>query len=216
MKLLKTLFITLSLVSIALATPYAETTKQPEVQVVTVFDVAVSYPVPVWQKSQDGSQESEHFSNQVGPNFIAEQIPKGETLENWSMRYVASGVHLPENSKLNIDSFISMSLTPFMRICGQENVSILKLSESPLDATVVIFCTSTPNGTPGSAYGADTGEITVMSLYKVHNTFVKVYHQWRGKSFAVNDNKTWPIRTQTLDQMMERFKAIDIYLAEKP
>ena len=217
MKLWKASLATLASVCVVLSATlsisHAETPQKPVDQAVNVFESTVLYPIPVWQTSSDDREQTEHFSKQTGQSFIAEQIPKGESLKNWTMLYAVSGMYLPENPKLKLGRFISMSLTPLMRKCGEENLSIVKLSENALEARLVVFCTQTPNGDVDAGYGAGTGEIAVMAFYRVHNTFVKVYHQWRGKSFATDDNSTWPMKTNDLDDMVERFKNITISLS---
>jgi len=74
----------------------------------------------------------------------------------------------------------------------------------------VIFCENSPNSPAGSGYGDGVGEITLMLISRYKNTLVKIYQNWRGKSFKLAEKASWPAKVSEVQEMIKRFNTIRI------
>ena len=178
-------------------------------QVINVYGSVVNYPVPSWFKVGKSFDQSEYFRDQKNPLFIFEQIPKGEKFTKWTSLYA---VHALDARKLNIslDQYVNMSIGPFVKACGAENIAISKLHETLRNQTLLLLCQNSPNAPKGSGYGDGIGEVGLFRFNVTKQTYVKVYHEWRGKKFNRADESSWPVNGDVLKEMIERFKLIKI------
>jgi len=161
-------------------------------------------------------EESEFYRDQKGPSFIIEQIPKGESFEAWSQLFAIHGSYLPNAQNLTIKQFANVNMRPFIQACGEENISITKLEDATSALTIILFCAASPNGPINLGYGSDKGEIALMTFRRQDDTFIKVYHEWRGPKFTAANNATWPVTPAVLNEMIRRFKNIRISKSARP
>ena len=49
-----------------------------------------------------------------------------------------------------------------------------------------------------------------MTFRRQDDTFIKIYHEWRGKKFDAADESTWPVAPAVLNEIIRRFKGIHI------
>lgn len=194
---------------------------QKVVNGVRVYDVIVNYPPASWVTGRIDTAEvlnlSEYWKNQNGPQFVIEQIPKGEAFEAWSKIYAVSGLHLDQSKgSVPLAAFVRASIAPFAQVCGPSNIKLDVKEEAAADVTLVIFCTAMPGAGKVPGYDDGMAEIGLFRFLKAKNTFVKVYQEWRGKPFAVDDTATWPVSQDELGMMIERFKAIELLPASPP
>lgn len=180
------------------------------VQAVNVYEAMVRFPPPIWVSDGDPRAQSEYFRQQNGPQFILEQIPKGQKFESWSQLYAVRGDYLKADQDIPLDSYISMSLQVYVDICGQERISFKPLSGSGASRTILLLCEASPHAPQGSGYGKKTGEVAVFHFAKVKDTFVKVYHEWRGTRFSAQKPETWPVSVDTVQQTIDRLQTIRI------
>ena len=185
-------------------------------QVINIFDAVVIFPAPSWQTSMTPFAESELFRNQKGPVFIFEQIPKGESFEAWSQLYAVHGAYLPKADNLTIKKYANLNMEGFIQSCGRQNISITKLKDSASVLTILLFCAASPHGQSKLGYGPDKGEIALMTFRRQDDTFIKIYHEWRGKKFAAADESTWPVAPAVLNEIIRRFKGIHISKSIRP
>jgi len=179
-------------------------------QVINIFDAAVQYPSPGWQQTMKPFSESEVYRDQKGPSFIFEQIPKGESFEAWTQLYAVHGAYLPKAGNLTIKKYANLNMDGYIQSCGRENISISKLEDSTNALTIILFCAASPNGPTNLGYGADKGEISLMTFRRQDSTFIKIYHEWRGKTFNAADNSTWPVTSAALNEMIRRFQSVRV------
>ncbi|MDX5594453.1 hypothetical protein [Pseudovibrio sp. SPO723] len=188
--------------------------KAPDfIQSIQVYEAVISYPPPMWIKAGEPIGQSEYFRHQNGPEFIFEQIPKGQKFESWTQLYAVRGDYIKLDQDVSLDAYLSMSLQPFIDICGQENATVQRISESGSSGTFLLICQDTPHAPEGGVYGKGTGEVALFHFAKVNDTFVKVYHEWRGKSFLVQNPETWPVKQDVLVSAIERFQSISVFAA---
>ena len=185
-------------------------------QVINIFDAVVQYPAPGWQQTMKPFSESEMYRDQKGPSFIFEQIPKGENFEAWTQLYAIHGAYLPKAENLTIKQFANLNMKPFNQACGREYISISKLEDSADILTIILFCAASPNGPEKLGYGPDKGEIALMTFRRQDDTFIKIYHEWRGPKFDAADNTTWPVAPNVLNEMIRRFERIHISKSPRP
>jgi hypothetical protein len=179
-------------------------------QVIQVYDAVIRYPAPSWFKDGNGLDQSEFFRKQNGPQFIFEQIPKGDKFESWKQLYAIRGDYIKLDKEIPLDAYISMSLKPFIDVCGKERMSFERLAGSQASGTFIMTCEDSPKAPSGSGYGKGIGEIALFHFAKVNNTFLKVYHEWRGKSFSGREPSSWPVKPEELKMMIQRFKGISV------
>jgi len=185
-------------------------------QVINIFDAVVQYPAPGWQQTMKPLSESEMYRDQKGPSFIFEQIPKSESFEAWTQLYAIHGAYLPKVGNLTIKKYANLNMDGFIQACGQQNIAITKLEDSAKALTIILFCAASPNGSAKLGYGPDKGEIALMTFRRQDNTFIKIYHEWRGQNFTATDNATWPVTPAVLNEMIRRFKSIRISKSSRP
>jgi len=185
-------------------------------QTINIYEAVVIYPPATWQTSMNPFEESEFYRDQKGPVFLVEQIPKGESFEAWSQLYAINGTYLPNAQNLTIKQFANLNMGSFSQACGRENISITKLEDSTSALTIILFCAASPHGPVKLGYGPDKGEIALMTFRRQDDTFIKVYHEWRGKQFDAADNATWPVTPTVLNEMIRRFKGIHISKSSRP
>jgi len=205
-------FVTTLLVLLSVKHAYADDTRDPEdiTHAIHVYETDISYPVPVWFKDGSRSYKSQQFRKQSGPQFIFEYIPKDEKLESWSQMFAIRGDYLKSNKDWTLEGYISASFKPFADVCGHEKLSLAKVSGTQTSQTYALFCEDSPLAPPGSGYGKGVGEIALFKFAKVGDTFVKVYHEWRGKSFLSKTPASWPVKQADLKIMIQRFQSVNI------
>ena len=183
--------------------------------VTNIFEAVVQYPAPSWRTSVS-LDDSEYYRDQKGPSFIFEQIPKGESFEAWTQLYAVHGAYLPKVGDLTINKYANLNMNGFIQACGRQNIAITKLDDSANALTIILFCAASPNGSAKLGYGPDKGEIALMTFRRQDNTFIKVYHEWRGQKFTAENNATWPVTPTVLNEMIRRFKDIRISKSSRP
>ncbi|MGJ3261171.1 MAG: hypothetical protein ACFE0S_16350 [Rhodospirillales bacterium] len=172
---------------------------------IDVFDTAVRYPAPSWQdKPRQGASEINRREEDA--SFVLEQIPKGDTFEDWSKLYAVHGQLAPS---LEFPTYVNRSVGVFLRVCGKENFKFKPLQKAESTFLILIMCEDSPNGKDLAGYGPGVGEITLMAMARPYDTFIKVYHHWRGESFSTADKSSWPVTPDKLNMMMARFKNIE-------
>ncbi len=174
---------------------------------IKIYDAIVEFPEPSWFQKGGAPVQSKYYRNQAGRSFIFEQIPDTETFENWTKLYAVFGFKFP-TTNVSEKVFAAEDLSSFRKACGKENFQLTELKSPPGTLTVKLFCPSTPYGPKHLNYGPDVGEVALYQYSKVGSTILKVYHEWRGPSFDINNPPSWPVSAEELGTMIERFKAI--------
>ncbi|PIW30714.1 MAG: hypothetical protein COW30_01705 [Rhodospirillales bacterium CG15_BIG_FIL_POST_REV_8_21_14_020_66_15] len=173
---------------------------------VPVYDAIVHFPGPSWLVAGNPADQIEFRREQNGATFVLEQIPKGEKFETWTQMYALMALY---NESLTLNDFIVQSLGLYLEACGKENFSLRKsFKQGDAGPTYLIICRDTPNGPENFGYGNGVGEIAAMTFRQYKNTFVKVYHEWRGKAFQSDDTQSWPVSTPVLKDMLQNIKTV--------
>ena len=184
-------------------------------QVVRLFDAVASYPAPSWiddkMAQSDKLLEMSEFNRKQEQNeFILEQIPKGESFSNWTKLYAVFAVKIPASAGFSLEGFVNGSLAPFIQSCGRPNFTIQPLERTGEKMVTLVFCQNSPRAQEGTGYGEGIGEIGLFHFQKVKDTYVKVYHEWKGKNFSLEDQSGWPIKVEKLRDIADRFRTISI------
>lgn len=190
-------------------------------QTTNIFDAEISYPPPIWQKKADGMiKESEVYRKQNGAHYIFEQIPKGETFDNWTKLYAVTGYFSPKIMTSHLATLSDATTENFLKLCGYDNLAKQSLSETTDEITYVLYCENSSkqptNVIDGDKlYGSEIGEIGLFTFRIVNKTFISIYHEWRGLAFIKEDPKTWPVSVAELTTMLKRFESIKVYPIKK-
>ncbi len=179
-------------------------------QLINIFGSTVKYPIPSWYKVGKSPSQSEYYRNQQSNQFVFEQIPKGDKFENWTRLYAVHGMTFPKEKDFPLKSYVYSSVIPFVQICGKENIEMQNIFETSISKTYLLVCQNSPLAPKGSGYGKGIGEVGLFRIFKSQNTFVKVYQEWRGKNFKINDKSTWPVSDEELVTMIKRFGNIHV------
>lgn len=179
-------------------------------QVINIFDATVSYPAPSWQRSINVQNEHEFYRDQKGNQFLFEMIPKGEAFTAWSKMLVVAGLQQPAGANMDLGLFAKKQLVPFVRICDRESFSVQKLTSTRDVLTYIVYCTDSPGGPTNIGYGPGVGELALITFRKAGRTFIKVVHEWRGPRYTGADRNSWPVKYDTLMDMIGRFQKITV------
>lgn len=176
-------------------------------QTINVYEAIVTYPGPVWYVEGDPIDASEHYRKQTGPVFVFEQIPKGQKFDSWTSLYAVRGYYLAARPDLTMDQFVSANLLlPYEEMCGRKNIAI-EVLERLTDRFMLLFvCQNSASGPAAMGYRDGIGELSVYRAFKVKSTFVEVFQKWRGPSFTVGDNSTWPVALADVNHVVARLR----------
>ncbi|GHD39107.1 hypothetical protein GCM10017083_00590 [Thalassobaculum fulvum] len=202
------------LLALVAATASADTDKSLDgyelTQHTRIYDAFISYPAPSWYQGKDPLDMSEMYRDQKGPEFILEQIPKGEAFNSWTRLYAVRGTYLGKGRTLPLDRYVNATLLGYVQMCGQENVGVSPVGQGGNFLTLLIFCQNSSKGQTDIGYGHGIGQITLIRFYAVRNTLLKVYQEWRGKAFLARDESSWPVPRAEVTMMIERFDGIEV------
>lgn len=189
-------------------------TAQPEKlnQTLNVYEAIVTYPGPIWYESGNPIDASEHYRQQNGPEFVIEQIPKGQKFETWTSMYAVRGYYLAARPDLTIDEFLGANLLiPYEQTCGRENIAIRVLERLPDRIMLLFLCQNSAGGPAGIGYRDGIGELAVYKAFKLKTTFVEVFQKWRGPRFVAGDNTTWPATVADVNHVIELIKTAAVH-----
>ncbi len=176
-------------------------------QSIRLNDAMVQYPAPSWVSGGDPRAQSEFYRNQKDNVFILEQIPKGEDFEHWTALYAIMATYEP---KYSFKQFVDGSVAVFAQKCGRDHFNVEVMNQNDTTVLLAIMCGSYTNAHSEFGYSPDVGDITAMRLDKVHDSFIKTYHHWRGDKFDLKDQNGWPVSRDTLITMLKRLGAMRI------
>lgn len=173
---------------------------------VNIFDATVHYPVPGWVTSQTELDQFQPDVQQNDTRFILESFPQGETFSNWLQAFSISGFYVPEHD-VPLTQVVESGINVFRRACGDSNTTSKELSTSAQTITYLVMCAASPNGPTDLGYGPNVGEVALKTARRYKDTYVELYHEWRGPKFDPKDTATWPVSQEMLDEMIRRFDA---------
>lgn len=200
-------FVVALLPTSALAQEGQTTAPAGVVQSIRLYETIVQYPAPSWVTEGNPVEQSEIYRNQQGNSFIVEQIPKGEAFESWTSLYAITATYKPDFA---FKQYVGGSVALFAQKCGRENFNVEVLNQNETSVLLFIMCASYVNADNEFGYSAAVGDVTAMRLDKVHDTFIKTYHHWRGPKFDLKDRETWPVPGKTVVNMLKRLAAMRI------
>ena len=177
-------------------------------QLTKMFEAVISYPLPSWIEPPISLDQSEYYTNRQGASYLIEQVPKGEKFTAWNRLYAIHGVMYKNGKNINLDKYAVLNFGPLIKACGKENFFLQRIFQTKTSQTFLIVCQDTPHSQPGSGYGRGVGEVGIFRFIKFKNTLIKVYQEWRGKSFVAKDKMTWPVSQEELKTMVKRFAYI--------
>ena len=168
-------------------------------QVIRVYDATLSYPAPLWVKSQEDMLKASSVFPQQNKNvFIQEQIKKTETLANWTEMLKVIGVQTAEAQAIGVRRAIDRSVSDYRGACEKDKLALQIIRQDATSAVFSVLCGNTPNAPKAFGYGDGVGEIAVARLFIVKNTIVQVQYSWRGPKFDIKNQATWPVAASTL------------------
>ncbi len=174
---------------------------------IRLFEAWAIFPFPSWQKSDNALSESRLSRHQEAQTFTLTMVPKSETFNKWTQQYTLLGYW---NENISLRKFMNGSIAVLVKACGRENVKLRKILKKDAARLVAIYCFNTPRGPAKFGYGDGVGEITLMWMGRLENTYAKIFQQWRGSNFSVNDPTTWPVLPAELDKSIARFAGIQL------
>ena len=177
-------------------------------QQINLYDVILKYPQPAWISGRMDRAallaRSEFFKEQVGPRFIFEQIPAGQTFDAWKSLYAVVAEELRAGQAVPMGTFIDLSVEQNRLACATGAFGVQTVSLSDDNALVVMICGSTENGPQDIGYGPDVGELSVWRFIVFENTYLKLYHRWRGAAFRPDNRTDWPVSDPNLQEMVRK------------
>lgn len=172
---------------------------------INLFDAVAVFPPPSWQVTPKISEEHEMHRQSAGNQFILEFIPKGESFESWTKMHAVYAIKTP---RLGFDKFVELSIQPFRRACGVDNLEEREVKREESSVLLMILCTDSPEGPSKFGYGEGIGEVTLMWLGHLKETKIKVYQHWRGDAYSADDADTWPVGGAVFSRSVDEFKGI--------
>lgn len=181
------------------------------IQQIDLYDALLKYPQPSWIsgpiESADLLARSEFFKEQIGPTFVFEQIPEGESFERWQSLYAVIAQDLAPDQKVPMLTFVELSVKANERACADGDFGVQVLTIDDADATVAMVCGATAHGAADIGYGPDVGEVSIWRFLIFANTYIKVYHRWRGAAFDIDTKdkaRDWPVAESEFVEMVRR------------
>ena len=180
-----------------------------------VYDSVVSFPGLPWQSGATIEATTKIYKNQAGPQFIFEQIPKDQEFDSWRQMHAIFGLYDKRFSQIDpkvvLDNLVGQDLSTYEKACGRRHLSYDLVERSGTHMLVALFCENSPNARAGSGYGDGVGEISIRKYFVVKNTFVKVYHHWKGGKFDRSDAGSWPVSWPDFEAMVKDFHKVTAF-----
>jgi hypothetical protein len=187
---------------------------------INVFEAEVIFPLAHWIKpGKSVADQFETHKKQSGPSFTFELIPKGHTFDDWKEIYAVSGAYIDKQPNPNVpfENIANAAIQPYFQMCGKDNIGFKRLEKTNNIFTFILLCESAPNPPAhlSKYYGADVGQITVMKIFRVKDTIVRVYHEWRGPRFSRDNSAEWPAPGNTVLNVVRYFSRVQAYPIQK-
>lgn len=179
-------------------------------QLIQVYDANVKYVAPSWIKPGNYGNQSKYHRDQKGNLFIFEQVPSKEGFNNWKRLFAVMGLKQKSNASASFEKFINLGFYEFLKICGKQNFRLQPIDQKYNSKTFMMLCGDSPNASGKHGFGKGVGEVGLFKFFHHKNTLVKVYQEWRGNSFKINDSRTWPVSEAEFHVMFNRFKKVEV------
>ncbi|WP_407877834.1 hypothetical protein [Francisella sciaenopsi] len=147
------------------------------IQTMKIYDASLTYPYPTWFST---GLIGDVYRSQKGISFLYEQIPTGQSFDDWKEIYTISGLYDKEN-KLSISQYANYVLSGFVKSCGK-NVKILNTAKTESSSMSILLCGSLSNKNI-KAYNNNPGEVAIFKFIKFKNTIIQIGQEWKTKSF---------------------------------
>ena len=175
---------------------------------IQVFDKSISFPRMVWQENLSSSKsmkDEKLFNDRVTRSdntFIIEQIPRGQSYENWLQKYELKVVSSPDVKDLNTEfiQVIEQSIAAKAMMCPghKQTIEVLSKTRDSQEAMVNFFCGKGPQG---------HGAVIVKYIRHTRDNLVIVLTQsWRGIPFKIGDTSNYPVSQNELSETETRLK----------
>lgn len=165
-------------------------------------------PVPDWLSAAERlspdvlSLVESGFYDDARQAFV-EFFPKGQSLENWQITYVARITLEPGRS---LEDYRQAAIVGMSTACKPEATGFFLFGEETPDFFPAL-------GFVCGAYRDDIaklrgqGEIMVSVFRKTEAGIAMVYQEWKGPAFDPSDPATWPVSTQTIQLRADQLQA---------
>lgn len=177
-------------------------------QQIDLYDVTLKYPQPAWISGRMNRTEilelSDFFNEQDGLQFVLEQIPANQKFNDWESYYGLFAETLTAVQPVPMGTFVELSLDPEQHACAAGGFGSQTVNLSDDNAVLVTVCGSTANGSRDVGYGPEVGEVSVWRFIVSENTYIKLYHRWRGPAFALDMPANWPVAAGALREIVRR------------
>ena len=169
-------------------------------QTIRLYDGVLSYPPPLWMKSEKDLGDFKVSRKQEKNSFSFEQIPKKQEFASWTNIYGVYAWQLPDYT---MERFIQESLNALSWGCEVQASSTIVSSKGG-GVLMTFHCDEMVKDLTQNGNDVESG-----FLYMTHagNTFAKVYQAWRANS---KDKKTdrWPINEQVITDAVTAMESI--------
>lgn len=157
-----------------------------EKQIFEIYEVKISTTPPLWLKEAKG--QSETFTYQADNKFHFQQVPKGQTLKNWTYMSGVEAIYLKDKKPKSSDLQIAKD---FENRCNNKHLSEWN-DLNPDKWFIMHFCPAVPKAKINSNEPSNNGEMGFFEVAKINDTYVIVYTMWRGNEFNLNEPDKWP------------------------
>ena len=163
----------------------------------------LTLPRPSWSVGRAGDLASETYRKVHAEGVeLVELIPAGDSFETWTRMSAALVVVQPGyTAQMHMASVVDA----FTAGCKPEALKFgteLPAAEGR-PAVLVAACGEFNPGPVGAAQGQ--GEILLLVVAENARGAVKVYEEWRGPAFNLDDTGTWPV---SLEEYLARARAL--------
>ena len=178
---------------------------------VNIFGATLTYLPPVWYKSNKNPLENSEFHRvSKGGLFMLEEIPKGQSFDDWKEIYVVMATGgVTESVKQDLDLYFSD-----YKIACNKHYDMSVAYQGDDKVIFQVMCEKTP-GTTASGYGKKKGTLALFSYTRLGNIAVFNKHEWRGKAFKKSDKESWPVSQRDYAETLMRLQQVKFMPPQK-
>jgi len=195
--------ITLLLLSALSSTAFASGQNSPNHNVM-LYGNLLLFHGPSWVSSDENSLELSEVSRKNGKTFfLLELIPKNERFENWSKIFA---VLAESNKTLTPEIIAEQTYSVYGGACNDtivDHVQLAKSENSSAQAAGYLFVIHCPN----YRNAPQRGQITTYRILKSGDVTARIYQEWRGPAYDVQDKTSWPASFDEISLMVQRLSA---------
>ncbi|MFT6658830.1 MAG: hypothetical protein ACJAZW_001995 [Maritalea sp.] len=184
--------------------PTAAQAEEPPNHNVMLYGNLLLFHGPSWVSSVENSIELSEISRKnEKTHFLLELIPKNEKFESWSKIFA---VLAEPDKSLTPEIIAEQTYGVYGGACNDavfDSVQLPKTGNSGTQLSGYLFVIHCPS------YRNDPkrGQITAYRILKSGDVTARVYQEWRGPAYDVQDKASWPASFNEISLMVQRLLA---------